>query len=176
MLARFPSVITKNHRQEDLSRAYALAIGAAAGVLVSLGASHDYGVDGDFRAVARRGSRIVATGIGVDFQLKASIRWKKEAETIVYDLEADAYNDLVERTYGIPLILILLCLPKTEAEWLVCSESRLLLRRACYWFEPAGVATGNSSTTRIRIPRTNLFDVAALTNRMEAARQRELTR
>lgn len=40
-------MITPQHMEEDLSRAYVQAVAARAGVLLSMnGAAHDYGVDG----------------------------------------------------------------------------------------------------------------------------------
>ena len=45
-------MLTTQHIQEDLSRAYIQAVAAGAGVNLSLGAQvHDYGVDGTFHQV-----------------------------------------------------------------------------------------------------------------------------
>lgn len=111
----------------------------------------------------------------LDFQLKASTRWALEDQAVVYDLEASTYNDLVTRLSGNTLILILLCLPREEAEWHVASATELILRHACYWFRPTGPETANDVTIRIRIPRSNLLTVTAIGSLMNEARAREVS-
>jgi hypothetical protein len=74
-------MITTQHIEETLSRAYVRAIAATAGVIVNVD-ELDYGCDGAFRSVTWRNSRRVVTGFSIDFQLKASIRWSETATEI----------------------------------------------------------------------------------------------
>lgn len=165
-------MLTRQHIQEDLSKAYIQAVAARAGVNLSLGAqSHDYGVDGTFHQVhvvplSGGGTRRFASGFSLDFQCKASSEWAEEADHIVYDLEVKTYNDLVYRSSlanAAPMILVLMCLPKDERLWLSLTEDELLLRRCCYWHRLSGIESGNASTKRIRVPRPQRLDPAAVT-------------
>jgi Domain of unknown function (DUF4365) len=127
-------VITENHTQECLSLAFVHALTGVAGVNLLIGRRHDYGVDGTFRPVSATGARHIETGFPVDFQLKSTVNWELAEDYIVYDLEAKTYNDLVGRDpNGVPCVLILLCLPRASTEWLVGTETELVLRNCCYW-------------------------------------------
>jgi hypothetical protein len=164
-------MLTTQHIQEDLSRAYIQAVSARAGVNLSLGTlAHDYGVDGTFHQVTIRAyvdkagekrQRRLNSGFNLEFQCKASTEWFEEPDAIVYDLEAKTYNDLVQRAAtqnATPLVLILMCLPRAEAEWFLLTENHLFLRKCCYWHRLTGSETGNTSQKRIRIPKAQLLD------------------
>ncbi|MFI5344058.1 MAG: hypothetical protein ACHQUC_07550, partial [Chlamydiales bacterium] len=46
-------MLMDEHRKEDFSRAYILAVAAKAGVIVSINdRNHDYGIDGSFHQVS----------------------------------------------------------------------------------------------------------------------------
>ncbi len=169
-------MLTTQHIQEDLSRAYIQAVAAKAGVNLSLGTqSHDYGVDGTFHQVAIRTrtdaqgksrQRRLNSGFNLEFQCKASKEWVSEPSEIVYDLEVKTYNDLVQRSTSLnatPLILILMCLPSQEGDWLDLTEHHLLLRKCCYWHRLTGLESDNLERKRIRIPKVQLLDPLAVT-------------
>ena len=86
-------------------------------------------------------------------------RWILEKDALVYDLEAKAYDKLIQRYNGstTPCILVVLCLPKDHKDWLVLDEEHLLLRRCCYWDYITGPSKQNVSSVRIRISRKQLF-------------------
>lgn len=166
-------MITENHTQECLSLAFVHALTGVAGVNLQVrDRRHDYGIDGTFRPVTD-GTRHVENGFPVDFQLKSTINWEFVEDHIVYDVEAKTYNDLVGREPGsIPCILILLCLPKASNEWLVGTETELVLRNCCYWIQLTGTKTDNTSTKRIHIPRKNLLSVAGIREILKTERAR----
>lgn len=112
----------------------------------------------------QRGTRIRETGLGFDFQTKSTTDWSIDGGDVVYDLEADAYNDLVERagTGALPFLLILLCLPKDDSTWLAVSADQLTLQKSAHWLQLDGVLTDNSSTKRIRLPVANVLTPEAL--------------
>lgn len=156
-------MLTEAHTQECLSLAYVHAVTGRAGVNLFVGGRHDYGVDGTFKPVVNVNGRRVESGHPVDFQLKASINWRHDGDAVVYDLEAKTYNDMVGRLpTAIPLILLLLCLPKDGEIWLEGTESELVLRHCCYWMKISGDSTDNSATKRIRIPRSNVLTPEAV--------------
>ena len=177
-------MLTTQHIQEDLSRAYIQAVAARAGVNLSLGAqAHDYGVDGVFHQVTIRTQtdgqgkprrRRLNSGFNLEFQCKASKDWHDEPDAIVYDLEVKAYNDLVQRSAtrnATPLILILMCLPTDEADWLYLTEHQLLLRKCCYWHRLTGYETDNQESKRIRIPKVQMLDPMAVTTLLTQVEQ-----
>jgi hypothetical protein len=165
-------LITREHTQEALSRAYVHALSGRAGLNLELGKTFDYGIDGSFHPVKIRDGARIETGFPVRFQLKASINWRYAGTDVAYDLDARAHRILSEREPGESLaILILLCLPKDDEHWLTSSETEMYLRHCCYWHRVPGPPTTNTSSQTIRIPRANLLTADALRSIMDAARE-----
>jgi hypothetical protein len=167
--------ITEQHTQECLSIAHIQAIAGAAGYIAECQPPLDYGVDGHFHSVRRRGNRLVAEGFPLDFQLKATINWQREGDYIVYDLDATAFNDIVTRSPAeTTLILILLCLPEDRDKWLRIDNGVSELRNCCYWHIPDGPETTNTSKRRVRIPADQVLTPATLEELMEEERDRRI--
>ena len=134
---------------------------------------HDYGVDGHFTVIRRRGTALVPSGIPLDYQAKATTVWKFDGADVVYDLDARAYNNIVERTPDeTTMILILLCLPPEFERWHETTADTTTLRHCCYWWVDRGELTDNTATQRIRIPQTNLFTPDMLLKLLELERLR----
>lgn len=140
-------MLTIPHCKESLSRAYVTAVVGLSRNNLLWGRDYDYGVDGTVRILEQRQSRIREIGMGFDFQSKSTTTWMVEGDQIVYDLEADAYNDLVERSGSgcFPFLLILLCLPTDESTWLNVCENNLILKKCAYWAKLDGSLTSNSA-------------------------------
>jgi len=168
-------LLTTQHTQEGLSRAYVSAVAFKAGVNVLCNPfEFDYGVDGEFKELqivenSDGKKKREHTGLTLGFQLKATIDWSHRGDKVIYDLEAPAYNKLSRQmnTYrvskwGTPIVLIVMCLPKEEKEWLLMDEDQFLLKRCCYFSVIEGKETPNSASIRIEIPRTNRFSPDAL--------------
>jgi hypothetical protein len=158
-------MLTIPHCKESLSRAYVTAVvGRARQSLRWGGGEFDHGVDGQVRILERRGQKIREIGLGFDFQSKTTVDWSVEGTSIVYDLEADAYNNLVERagTRAMPFLLVLLCLPTEENSWLSVSADQLILRKCAFWCKLKGDLTMNTGTQRIRVPDSNVFTPEAV--------------
>jgi hypothetical protein len=169
------ALITLQHTEECISLAYVHALTGRAGVSLSAQRVHDYGIDGTFRAIKALGSRRVESGYAVDFQMKATINWEHQDANVMYDLEAKTYNDLVQREVeATPCILILLCLPPNHDDWIDADERRMVLKHCCYWTKLQGEATPNTSTKRIRIPRTNTLTSTVITQILNAERDRRV--
>jgi hypothetical protein len=168
--------ITVQHIQESLCRAHICALAGMAGVNHRAEHSHDYGVDGQFVSVVNRNGRRVVSGYPLDFQAKATVNWEIANGEIIYDLEVKAYNDMVSREPSeTALILILLCLPKSQAEWHEATDSATTIRHCCYWYLPVGEASPNTSTKRIFIPEANLLTPDTLKALLAAERERRQT-
>jgi hypothetical protein len=166
------SQMPESFKAEALSMAYIRAIAAKAGVNIYR-PEYDFGVDMSFGKVVQRDGRRCAdtSSMPVPFQIKASKVWELRGDTIIYDLEVKNYNDLVNSTI---LVLILMCLPSTSDEWLRQDEECLSLHKCCYYWRPSSgqAETLNSEKKRIYIPRSQIFTVDALTMLMDEVQAR----
>jgi hypothetical protein len=164
-------VLTRNHRQEALSRAYVRAIAAQAGLAVS-GPENDYGIDLTLRAITMRDGRRRDIGPQLDVQLKSTARANVAGGMIGYDLDVVNYEDLRAGSELAPRILVLLVMPEDEALWLSQSPDELALRHCAYWRSLRGAPPSSSvSTVRVAIPLANVFSVSALEGIMQRLRE-----
>lgn len=164
--------ITEQHTEESLCFAHIYAVAGVAGVNYSVN-RYDYGIDGKFTPVVRRGDRLIDSGFPLDYQAKATTDWELRDNQIVYDLEAKTYNDFVHRTPAeSSMILILLCLPKNRSDWHAASCYETILRNCCYWHIITGEPTENTATKRIFIPNENLLTPASLNELLRLERER----
>ena len=166
-------MLTKPHIKERLSMAYVDAVAGRAGVNVAR-ELHDYGVDGTFQAIVKTPLGYSPSGFTVQYQLKATVDWRTVKGDIVYDLDAKAYADMVTRDRSAaPLVLIVMCLPRDSEHWLRNSETLLQLRKCCYWlWLPGGSSPStNTSTVRVRLPRSNQLTTDGLNGILQRARE-----
>jgi hypothetical protein len=172
-----PTSVASSHmpittRAQALNKAYVQAIAAKAGVVI-YEPKDDFGTDLAFAKVTRRqsGRRTDTKSIIVPFQLKASKDWAFRGDTVIYDLEAKNYNDMVDESSM--EVLILMCLPATFDEWLYQDEECLRLHKCCYYWQPSDhIETPNENTIRIVIPRSQIFTSEALTRLLDQAQAR----
>ncbi|MEW6732471.1 MAG: DUF4365 domain-containing protein [Acidobacteriota bacterium] len=163
-------MLTEQHAMESLSRAYIHAIAAEARINLKVEINtdeYDYGVDGAFKPIKFLGSERVSDGFILDFQLKATTNWSIDSTHVIYDMEVSAYNKVVDRNNtdrAVPMILILLCLPKDRNAWTDFNEDNLLLRKCCYWERLTGALSDNIKKMRIKIVRTQLLTPTSLVN------------
>jgi hypothetical protein len=153
-----------------MSVAFMKAVAAYSGLIFRETGNTEYGVDGSVHAVVELDEGWAESGHSLDVQLKATVNWEIADEHIVYDLRAKTYNHIVFRfsqRHGTPLVLVVLCLPKDEAQWLSISCDELVLRHCCYWCQLDGPPTDNEATIRVKIPRSNVLDPDALTMLMQ---------
>jgi len=173
-------LLTKNHAQEGLSRAYIHALTAAARIHLTMGAEFDYGFDGSFDAIEENEyddagttrTDYIKAGFPIEFQLKCSADWTVDGDHIVWTIKTRAYNKLARRsTDAVPALLILMCLPGAEEDWVVANEESLLLRKCCFYFSIEGAPIpNNNSTKQLRIPRSNLLSPTSLSSMLDARR------
>ena len=153
--------------------AHIYAVAGVAGVNHAYDPAHDYGVDGQFDPVIVRGNRRVVSGHPLAFQAKATTNWELIDGHIVYDLEAKNYDDIVARhSSEITMILILLCMPKDQADWHLATPDATMMRNCCYWAILKGPLCGNVSTKRIHVPVANLLTPNSLKELLAAEKLR----
>jgi hypothetical protein len=163
--------LTRNDRQEGLSRAYVHAIAARCG-LGSSTPKPDYGVDLSLHHITIRGKRRVESGYRLDIQAKSTVQASRDETHLSYDLDAKSYDDL--RLAAGPRILVVLLLPKKEEEWSAQTENELILRHCVYWLSLEGrAATKNRRKVRLLIPRANVFSVEGLLAILERIKRGE---
>lgn len=159
----------ESHIKEELSKSYANAISAAAGISCQF-YERDYGQDGAFEDVAYYEDRKAyrQTGFGIDFQLKATINAIAQNGGYSYDLEIKNYLDLIDTNVGRPRILVLYILPKEKGEWVKVTNSETLLKKCAYWCSLRGLPrVNNKEKVRIHIPESQLLTVEELKRLME---------
>lgn len=156
-------------RKEKFHNAYFRAVLAVAGANFAT-PDWDCGIDYyiTWPAINSRG-KFAPTGNIVFCQLKASKNCTIDGDEVVYKLDAEAYNELIE--IDALTILVLMHLPETERDWLVVDECAMCMRYSCYWKEIVGETTDNSSKITVRIPRNQVFDPEAVQYLLSQAEQ-----
>ena len=166
-------MLTRNHRQEVMCRAYVQVIAGRCGLSCSL-RDFDYGIDVTLHDIRRRGHRHMESGFNLDIQAKSTTTRSLTATEVVYDLDVKSYDDLRDPQVGCPRILVLLVLPEDENQWTEQLEDHLLVRHAGCWLSLNGWGpTANQKTVRVALPRANLFSVQALETLMGKVRRGE---
>ena len=159
-------MMTRNHRQEALCRAYVQAVAALAGVGTS-NYAFDYGVDTSLRVIQQQDNLHQDARVQLDLQLRNTTRANVSDTQVSYDLDVRTYEYLRLRS-RIPCILVLLILPEDEAQWLNQSAEELTIRHCAYWISLEGAEpTTATSSIRIAIPRTQIFSVQAVRAMMD---------
>lgn len=166
--------------EESLSVSYVSAVAAKAGASLDI-PSRDFGVDVGIREIVKivddNGNiSLVPWPVAFDCQLKATKNWEDKDDKIVYAIDVNTYNKLIHRqNHSItPCILVLLCLPKEEKDWLSITENELILRKCCYYYIIKGDPTDNTSTITIRIPKENLFTPDAVNDLIEKSKKGDI--
>ena len=172
-------MLTPQHRQELLSRAYVAAIAASVGMNFST-RDFDYGIDLTLHEVTTRTNpstgkrRFVESGRTLDIQIKSTTMAIGDQEHIAYDLDVDGYDDLRDERVQTPRILVLHVQPSDEADRVQQTHGELKLGGCCYWTSLKGLeSTTNSATARIKIPRSQEFSAIQLEQIMARINQGE---
>ncbi len=164
-------MLTRNHRQEALSRAYVQAVAACCGMSSSTPLP-DYGIDLSLHDVLLVGGRRVESGCKLDVQAKCTTWASVQGRYVRHDLEVASYNALRLVTAGCPRILVVLVLPAKEADWCSQTEQELVVRHCAYWLSLRGrEPTANRKSVRVLLPRTNTFSIEALKGIMGRVKQ-----
>lgn len=153
----------ENNVKERLSLTYLVAIAAMAGCHVTVPDLDYQSIDATVRPV--RGKKIV-----VDFQLKATSKDEGDSENLMYPLPINNYNHLRDPETTVPHYLLVLVLPDLREDWCSVSVETLLVKGKAYWTSLLNWDDSpNTSTVRVPIPRSRIFNVDALNELMSAA-------
>lgn len=167
-------MLTRQLKEEELSYVYVHAIAAMAGFSCEKVSVDMDGIDIIIRAKGKLSDDSVLLSPSLELQLKATINWKMDKEKLSYRLRAKNYHKLIGRT-AIHRLLVLLCLPKDENDWIEQDEDKLILKKCAYWINLRGLPAIEQETITIKIPRKNIFSPEMLSYLMRlVAEQKDL--
>jgi hypothetical protein len=143
--------------QGDFGIAYVKAVAHAAGYFVELAqrANDDAGVDLTLVSLTNTGKRQQPR---LDIQVKTTVD-ELVGDPFSFDLSVKNYDELRDDgPHNLPRILVVVSVPRDQAQWVTASSSQLILRHCGYWASLRGhPETTNSATVRIRIARSACF-------------------
>ena len=100
----------------------------------------------------------ISTKPRLDVQLKCTADDIVRGNEIKFPLPQNNYDDLRDPQVSVPIILVVLHVPKDTAAWLLASDEKLEMYRAAWWASLRGFPpTDNDETTTVSIPRSNIL-------------------
>lgn len=171
--------VPDSHIQERLSVAYVSAVVSRAGYSFWLPPGTEYGTDGMIQKIYYVDGSYCGGGDGVFIQIKASVDYAIIGDNVHYEMEVGAFNKLARRledNVHEPILLILYCMPRDQAQWLENDHDNLFLRHCCYWKHVTERPSSNKRSFTIQIPRSQRFDIAAVEHIYQTFRKAALYR
>lgn len=151
--------MTEEQQKEQFSIAYVRAVAAVAGVNIYRPEIDDDSIDIGF---CRRIVRERVQRPSLEAQLKCTATPDEDADQFRFPLKVKNYNDLRGDDI-VPRVLILVVVPSDMEQWLNQSNDQMILRKSAYWVRLTGMPdTSNTATVSVSVPKSQLFDVAAL--------------
>lgn len=101
------------------------------------------------------------TQVTINIQLKATVKQPTDNGThLSYFVQGIRRYDKLREDHREPVrLLVALFLPETHADWLVCTEAQLVLKRCAYWASIRHApASENDSGKTIRIPKKQMLN------------------
>ncbi len=164
-------MLLENDIKEHLALAYVYTVASRAGCSTEFIRVDRDSIDITVTHVDREvGPDDVREGI-IGIQIKAHAHDPMDGPIQYYLNSTKNFDDLRRPHTLFPRLLVVVLLPKDEAQWVHLSEDALVLRRCGYWMSLVG-ATERS----ISIPRHNVFDGQSLMRILDHARRREVIR
>ena len=161
------ALLSEADRKERLSVAWLGAMAAVAGFASGPPEPDRDSVDLTLSAGGPRHPRM-------DVQLKATSRPMVREDGLHYRLRRKNYDDLREADRMVPLILVVVQLPRKEARWMDFSDQRMVLRRRAWWMSLKGAKGIKRSSKTVVLPTDQRLDVNELIELMWRARDRTL--
>ncbi|MFT2719750.1 DUF4365 domain-containing protein [Deinococcus sp. A31D244] len=155
-----------SQRKEQFSVAYVHAVCSLAGYATGGMTVDDDGID---IIIGSKGKYGTMRSPRVEAQLKCTADPIVKQGKVEYRLKRENYDLLREETY-LPRILIVLQVPKEADDWIVHSESGILLRHHAYWVSLLGnPASANKGKVKVELPIANLINPSNLHRIMNLA-------
>jgi hypothetical protein len=153
------------HQQDYFSRAVVQAVAAAAAVGADIPPYDQNSKDIHFEVADTE----TDAGPQLDAQLKCVTTVDVSGDEFSYDLDVKNYTDLIKLITYVPRILIVVVVPPDPVDWLLAvSPETITLKRCAYWVSLRGQPpTTNTSTIAVKIPTSQVFDVAGLLGNLQ---------
>jgi hypothetical protein len=163
-----------SQRKEQWSHVYVRAVATAAGYTVYKPEVDDDSVD---LGISGRMVGDLPCAPRVELQLKGTWGPSVRNDFVVYRLKRKNYDDLryTASQLLVPRLLVVVLIPKKEADWHSQSEAELIVQRCGYWVSLQGLGpyAGKGDKVPIRVPRGNIFSVEGLRELMRRAAHKE---
>jgi Domain of unknown function (DUF4365) len=157
------ALLSATDKEGLLCELYVNAVATISGYTVAKGNLDKDGVDVTISAGGEYRPKL-------DIQCKATFNLKWTGSSASFPLPIRNY-DLLRCAVQTPRLLVVLDLPKSEADWLTIRADELILRKCAYWLSLSGAAEITNSTSKtVSLPAKNRFDPASLSVLMEQSR------
>ncbi len=154
-----------DQRKEQFSRAYVLAVAAAAGYAWYQPSVDDDSID---LGLAAKGGGSTIRSPRLELQLKCHAAETPAGSHFSHDLKIKNYEDLRDVSVQVPRLLVVVLVPEDVAAWMTATENELVLRRCGCWASLRGLPpTTNQTKVAVSIPRAQLFHPGSLQTMME---------
>jgi len=164
----------ENACKEEFSYAYIKAIAAATGctVLDSTRSLDNAGID---LSIKSPGIIDEMPNPGIDVQVKCTSRDILRKDEIRFSLPIKNYNELRKPGRLIPLILVVVLVPREIDRWITFSEEETMLRAKAYWISLKNrESVKNTKSITVSIPGENLLTVESLKEILKQVTRDEL--
>jgi hypothetical protein len=158
--------VTLNDQKCAFSEAWLRAVAAAAGFGVQGGTQPD---DQSVDITVSSKRKGIASNPRLDVQLKCTADDLGAEAEISFKLKPKNYDDLRDANVSVPIILVVVQVPMSPAQWLVPGTDKLEAFRAAWWISLRGYpASGYSENTNvpIKMPQAQRFTRLALVDIM----------
>ncbi|MFZ6643450.1 DUF4365 domain-containing protein [Undibacterium sp. TC4M20W] len=163
------SQLSDNDIEAELSYAYLHAVASIAGAdCKSMSRlSDNRGLDAQLTAwgpFPGGGDRLE---VDLKIQLKATVSAPNDIGShFSYHLkDIKRYNDLRQKAYSVPRVLVVLYLPKKKTDWLLASENDLSLKKCAYWVSLVGAKeSSNKSGITVYLPKEQILTPETLSS------------
>jgi Domain of unknown function (DUF4365) len=157
------ALLSATDKEGLLCELYVNAVATISGYLVSKQNLDKDGVDITISAGGEARPKL-------DIQCKSTFNldWTNEAANFALPIRN---YDLLRCAVQTPRLLVVLDLPKLEADWVVIGPDELILRKCAYWLSLSDAAESSNQTSKtVSLNPNNRFDAGALRLLMEQSR------
>jgi hypothetical protein len=164
-----------NTKKEEFSYGYLKMIGAKSGLAIE---NHSRSIDNQGIDI-----QIVYAGkIGnvhtprIDAQVKCTSQDIEKKDYINFSLDIKTYEKLRDRSVYVPIILIVVLVPKNLDEWIDIDNERTISKKCAYWISLTGFPkSDNQKSIIVETPKINLITPESLSHiiKQEAEEKRK---
>lgn len=149
-------------QKEQFSRAYVQAVAAVAGCSWAVNSVDNDSIDFTL-SYKGKPNGYQSRSPKLDLQLKCSEVPIVPKKDFSFELPVKNYNELVDKDFNTPRILVVVLVPKQSDDWLTDSDGEVTLRHMGYWASLRGQPkSANTSSVSVQIPINQRFTPAAL--------------